>query len=76
MQPSCGHDTATTNRGTIQDVRYSVGREVIKGKLLTVQVQFSSRRLTTRSSTESRVQKTEVKIRLLGRAVENTEIRR
>jgi hypothetical protein len=40
---------------------------VIKERLQAVQVQF-----TTRSST--RVQKTEVKIHLPGRAVQNTEI--
>jgi hypothetical protein len=87
MQQSSKHDTAATNRGTIQDdVRYSVGREVIKGKLHTVQVQYSSRQFTIRSSTESRVQftpahdkesrvqRTEVKILLPGRALQNTEI--
>jgi hypothetical protein len=38
MQQSCMHDTAATNRETIEDgVRYSVGREGIKGKLQTVQ---------------------------------------
>jgi hypothetical protein len=72
MQQSCKHDTAARNRGLIQDgVQYSVVLEVIKRKLHTVEVQF-----TTRRSTESRVSKREVKIRLPGRAVQNTEIRR
>jgi hypothetical protein len=74
MQQFCKHNTAATNRGTIQEgVDYSVDGEVIKGKLQTVQVQYSSRQFTTRSTKESRVPKTEVKIRLPGRAAQNTE---
>jgi hypothetical protein len=72
MQQFCHHDTAATNRGTIQDgVRYSVGREDIKGKLQTVQVQFMPAH-----DKESRIQKTDVKIHLPGRAVQNTDLRR
>jgi hypothetical protein len=42
MQQFCKHDTAAKNRGTIQEgVHYSVGHEIIKGKLQTVQVQFA-----------------------------------
>jgi hypothetical protein len=50
MQQSCKHDTTAMNRGIIQDgVRYPFGREGIKGRLQTVQVQSSSRQFTTRS---------------------------
>jgi hypothetical protein len=73
MQQSCKRDTTVTNRGIIQDcVRYSVGREIIKGNLQIVQlvtVQF-----TPAHDKESRVQKTEMKIGLPGRAVQNTEV--
>jgi hypothetical protein len=45
-------------RWIIQEgVHYSVGREVVKGKLQIVQGQFTSRQFTTRSFTESRRQK-------------------
>jgi hypothetical protein len=57
-----------TNRVTIQDgVRYSVGHEGIKGKLQTVQ-------FTPPHDMESMILKTEVKICLPGRAVQNAEI--
>jgi hypothetical protein len=77
MQRSCKHDTAATNRGTIQDgVRYSVGREVIKRKLQTVQFSplSTAEQFTPAHDKGSRVEKTEVKIGPPGRAVRNAEI--
>jgi hypothetical protein len=57
MQQSCKHDTAATNREIIRGgVRYWADREAIKGRLQTVQ-------FTPAHDKESRVQKTEVKIR-------------
>jgi hypothetical protein len=73
MQQFCKHDTAVTNKGTIQDgVQYSVNLDVIKWRLQTVQVQFTP----VHNKEFHSIQKIEVKICLSGRAVQNTEIRR
>jgi uncharacterized lipoprotein YbaY len=70
MQQSCKHDTAATNRETIQDgVRYSVALEITKGN----RVKFATNQFTPAHEKESSVQKAEVKIRLPGRAAQNTE---
>jgi ribosomal protein L19E len=78
MQQFCKHDTAATNRGTIQDgVRYSVDREGIKRKPQTSSVHASSRQgvqgsddrsedpSARKGSTENRNQKTEFLVYVL-----------
>jgi hypothetical protein len=47
--PAWGFGVGLTTPHRNYGVRYSVGREVMKGKLHTVQEQVNSRQLTTRS---------------------------
>jgi hypothetical protein len=65
MQQFCKHDTAATNRTVRGGDYYSLGLEVVKVRLQTVQ--FSSRQGVLQSP------ETEVKICLPGWAVQNTE---
>jgi hypothetical protein len=70
MQQFYKDDTAAKKRWNIQEgAHYWVGREVIKREATDTSVQFRSRQLTTWSPEFRR----EMKIRLPGRAAQNTE---